>query len=89
MFQSVPQSMDHHWKDNKFVTCGQEVAVWDEARAEPVRTFSWGVDSVHAIKFNPVEAELVGACASDRGIILYDIRGSVPLRKVGDCQRYM
>jgi len=36
-------------------TCGQQVDVWDEERAEPVRSFTWGVDSISSIKFNPVE----------------------------------
>ena len=40
----------------------------------PTRTFQWGVDSVHHVKFSPVEAHLLGAAASDRSIILYDTR---------------
>ena len=46
------------------------------------RSFTWGVDSVHSLKFNPVETNILGATASDRSIILYDMRGSTPLRKV-------
>ena len=38
-----------------FVTSGSKVDVWQEGRSEPVRSFSWGVDSVHYVKFNPVE----------------------------------
>ena len=40
----------------------------------PTRTFQWGVDSVHHVKFSPVECHLLGAAASDRSIILYDTR---------------
>ena len=40
----------------------------------PTRTFQWGVDSVHHVKFSPVEVHLLGAAASDRSIILYDTR---------------
>ena len=29
--------------------------VWDEDRSHPVRSYSWGADSVHAVKFNYVE----------------------------------
>ncbi|XP_076462875.1 DDB1- and CUL4-associated factor 13-like [Babylonia areolata] len=75
-------SLDHHWKDDMFVTSGSRVDVWDERRSEPVRSFAWGVDSVHHVKFNPVETYLLGGAAHDRSILLYDMRGSAPLRKV-------
>jgi len=42
-----------------FATCGQQVDVWDEERAEPVRSFTWGVDSITSVKFNPVEVCLL------------------------------
>jgi len=51
----VFQSIDHHWSTNVFATCGQQVDVWDEERAEPVRSFTWGVDSINCVKFNPIE----------------------------------
>ena len=41
----------------------------------------WGVDSVHCVRFNPVETSLLGAAASDRSIILYDTRETRPMRK--------
>ena len=45
------------------------------------RLFQWGVDSVHCVRFNPVETSLLGAAASDRSIILYDTRETRPMRK--------
>ena len=74
--------MDHHWRDNVFATCGDEVNIWDEQRTEPMRTFTWGVDSISNVSFNPIETHILGATASDRSIMLYDMRGSTPLRKV-------
>ena len=53
--QCIYTSLDHHWRDDYFVTSGSRVDVWDEGRSEPVRSFSWGVESVHHVKFNPVE----------------------------------
>ena len=47
--------MTHHWSENKFATCGQQVDIWDEQRSEPIRSFTWGVDSIGSVKFNPVE----------------------------------
>ena len=58
IFQTLFHSMDHHWKDNIFATCGDQVDIWDEMRAEPIRTFTWGVDSIQSVKFNPVEVSL-------------------------------
>lgn len=80
--KTIFTSIDHHWSQNMFATCGQQLDIWDEDRTEPVRSFTWGVDSLHAVKFNPIETNIVGSCASDRSIILYDMRGSAPLRKV-------
>ncbi|XP_025092571.1 DDB1- and CUL4-associated factor 13-like [Pomacea canaliculata] len=78
----VYQSIDHHWFDDTFVTSGQTVDVWVDQKTEPHRSFAWGVESVHHVKFNPIETYLLGAAAHDRTIILYDMRGSAPLRKV-------
>ena len=47
--------IDHHWKDPVFATCGQQVDIWDEGRADPVRSFTWGVDTIHSVSFNSVE----------------------------------
>lgn len=40
-----------------FATCGEQVDIWDENRAEPVRSFTWGVDTIHSVKFNPIEVQ--------------------------------
>ncbi|CAB1334194.1 unnamed protein product [Coregonus sp. 'balchen'] len=54
-FTSVFTSIDHHQKEGVFVTCGQQVDIWDEQRSSPIRSFSWGVDSFSCVRFNPVE----------------------------------
>jgi len=74
--------IDHHYQDQSFATCGDTVDVWDDHRSVPVRTFNWGIDTIHSVKFNPIETHVLGATASDRSIVLYDTRGSNPLRKV-------
>lgn len=74
--------VDHSQTDQTFVTCGETVEVWDHDRFEPVRSFSWGADSVHCVRLNPVEPHVVATAASDRTVSLYDIRTSLPLRKV-------
>ncbi|CAG2190123.1 DCAF13 [Mytilus edulis] len=79
--KTIFTSIDHRWSENNFATCGQQLDIWDEDRTEPVRSFTLGVDSLHAVKFNPIETNIVGSCASDRSIISYDMRGAAPLRK--------
>jgi len=80
--KTVFQSIDHSYGNSTFATCGQQVDIWEIDRAEPVRTFTWGVDSVHAVRFNQIETHLLAGCGADRSVLLYDMRGSAPLRKV-------
>jgi len=74
--------IDHHWKLPLFATSGTRIDIWDEHRAEAVQHFSWGCDSINTVKFNPVEADILASCATDRNIALYDLRASTPIRKV-------
>ena len=74
--------ISHHRYSKQFATCGESTMLWDTGRNLPLQEFDWGVDTVHSVKFNPIEADLLAACASDRSIILYDVRASNPMRKV-------
>ncbi|XP_043267800.1 DDB1- and CUL4-associated factor 13 [Venturia canescens] len=80
--KTVITGISHHRSANLFATCGELCQMWEESRNEPIRTFKWGVDSLHDVKFNPVQTNLLAACASNRSIILYDTRDTGPLRKV-------
>ena len=74
-------SIDHHWVDNQFATSGESVCVWDYTRAEPIHTYKWGADSVLNVRYNPAESCLLASTGSDRGVSLYDLRSSLPMRK--------
>lgn len=52
--------ISHHRRDPIFATCGDTCQLWEETRNEPIRTFKWGVDSLHDVKYNPVETNLLG-----------------------------
>ncbi|XP_051879168.1 DDB1- and CUL4-associated factor 13 [Pristis pectinata] len=80
--KTVYTGIDHHWRDGVFATCGQQVDIWDEQRTSPIRSFTWSVDSISNVKFNPIETNLLASCASDRNIVLYDMRQATPLKKV-------
>lgn len=74
--------LSHHRTQPMFATCGEVCSLWDATRNEPLQTLRWGVDTLHAVAFNPVEQNLLACCASDRSLIFYDIREASPLRKV-------
>ncbi|GAB9465913.1 Glycoside hydrolase [Globisporangium polare] len=74
--------IDHHWTKNLFATCSSKVQVWDHQRSEPTHEFSWGADSITAVKFNPAEASLLASTGSDRTVTLYDIRVASSMRKI-------
>ena len=51
-------------------------------RSEPLHTFTWGADSIISLQWNPAETHLLGSTGTDRGIVMYDVRGATPIRKV-------
>eukprot|EP00123_Amoebidium_parasiticum_P000808 comp11710_c0_seq1/m.6274 comp11710_c0_seq1/g.6274 ORF comp11710_c0_seq1/g.6274 comp11710_c0_seq1/m.6274 type:complete len:447 (-) comp11710_c0_seq1:479-1819(-) len=74
--------VDHHRRKGLFATGGSVVEVWDHHRSEPVHNFSWGADTITAVKFNSVEVDVFASCATDRSLVLYDIRMGSPLKKL-------
>lgn len=75
-------AVDHHRSKNIFTTASSVVDVWDHSRAEPIRTFDWGTETIHAVKFNQTEVSILASAGSDRTITLYDIRSQSPIQKV-------
>lgn len=66
-----------------FATSGsQEVAIWDVTRGEPLTTFSWGADTISATRFNQAERGLLGSLATDRSLMLHDLRTRTTIAKV-------
>lgn len=80
--RGVLTGITHHRRDALFATCGENVHLWEHARSEPLRTLNWGVDTVYAVRFNPIEVNVMASASSDRSIVLYDTRESQPLRRV-------
>jgi WD repeat and SOF domain-containing protein 1 len=75
-------SIDHHWSEPLVATCGVDVQVWDHERSEAVVTLSWGSESVQSVRFNPVERHVLASTASDRSVVLHDIRSGTAIRKL-------
>lgn len=75
-------ALSHNQIHPIYATVGEVCSIWEHSRSEPLSSFKWGVDTLHAVAFNPIETTLLAACASDRSIIFYDNRESRPLRKI-------
>eukprot|EP00830_Metopus_es_P012368 TRINITY_DN2713_c0_g1_i1.p1 TRINITY_DN2713_c0_g1~~TRINITY_DN2713_c0_g1_i1.p1 ORF type:complete len:462 (-),score=67.91 TRINITY_DN2713_c0_g1_i1:109-1494(-) len=75
-------SVHCHFNEPLFATGGSVVQIWNYERSSPVESFDWGVDSVIKVRFNPSETNLLLGTSLDRSIILYDIKGNTPLKKV-------
>ncbi|KAK9696287.1 Protein sof1 [Basidiobolus ranarum] len=80
--KSVFNAVDHHREEPWFATSGNDVEIWDVNRSEPTQTFSWGADTINAVKFNQTETNILASCGTDRTITLYDLRSSTPLAKL-------
>ena len=81
-FGGALRDVDCHWGKETFATAGAAVEIWSEGRTEPAAQFSWGVDTVLSVRFNPVEPDVFASCGSDRSIALYDVRTQTPIRKL-------
>lgn len=75
-------AIDHHRTEGTFATSGVRVDLWSHERADPIHSFEWGADSVNTVKFSPVEQHILVSTATDRNIVLYDIRQKSPLKKI-------
>lgn len=59
-FQTIVTSLSHQRGENRFVTCGEVCQLWEHGRNEPIRSYQWGVDSLHHVSFNQIETNLLG-----------------------------
>jgi WD repeat and SOF domain-containing protein 1 len=80
--RTVLTGIHHHRKDPVYVTSGDCVHIWEDSKAEPIRTMQWGDSTVSSVQFNHVETNVIGACLSNTSVMLYDMREAQPIRKV-------
>jgi WD repeat and SOF domain-containing protein 1 len=75
--------IDHHRNTSLFVISTSVIEVWDEHRTlKPLHVYSWGVDTIQTVRYNPIETSILAAAASDRSILFYDIRTNSCLKKM-------
>lgn len=84
--KATPRCVDAQWNvASPFYATGDissTVNVYNPETSDPIRSYTWGNDSLTSIKFNPTEPQLLATSSQDRSITLYDIRSSKPIRKV-------
>jgi len=74
--------MDGHRSRYLLATGSRQIDIWDTTRSTPIQTMAFSDDTMTAVKFSPVETEILAATATDRSLSLYDIREESAVRKI-------
>lgn len=67
-----------------FATAGESIDVYRYGRTDPVRSLrATGHDTLHSVRFNQADPDLLAAACSDRSLLLYDLRAdtAAPIHK--------
>lgn len=73
-----------HRGKNAFAASSGVVSIYDLERfTAPPEVLKWptATDTITTVQFNQVETSILASCATDRSIVLYDLRTSMPLAK--------
>lgn len=78
--------LSHHRSEPAFAASNSAgISIYDTSRSTsgPVQTLSWptSIDTVNAVAFNQVETSILASAATDRSIVLYDLRTNSPIAK--------
>ncbi|ORY07260.1 WD40-repeat-containing domain protein [Clohesyomyces aquaticus] len=78
-------SVSHHRSIPSFAAASSNIAIYDTSRASqtPVQALTWptAIDTINAVAFNQTETSILASCATDRAVILYDLRTGSPLHR--------
>jgi WD repeat and SOF domain-containing protein 1 len=78
-------SISRHRSDPSFAVAHSGISVYDLNRpnSAPTQNLAWpkSVDSVTSLAFNQTETSLIASTASDRSLVLYDLRTNTPLHR--------
>ena len=79
-------SISHHRSLPNFAASSSVISIYELSRSSstPSQTLNWpnSTDTISALSWNQTETSVLASCATDRSIILYDLRTSSPLSKV-------
>lgn len=77
-------SLSHHRSKDSFAAASSVISIYDlERQNAPPEILKWptSTDTITAVSFNQTETSILASAATDRSIILYDLRTSMPLAK--------
>jgi len=78
-------SVSHHRTLPSFAAASSTISIYDTSRTSgaPVQSMVWpsAIDTINHVSFNQVETSILASCATDRAVILYDLRTSMPLHR--------
>ncbi len=79
-------SISHHRTHPNFAASSSVISIYDLSRASsaPIQTLAWptSTDTITSVAFNQTETSILASTATDRSVIMYDLRTSSPLSKV-------
>ncbi len=78
-------SLSHHRSLPQFAASSSVISVYDLTRTSstPLQTLHWptSTDTITTVSFNQTETSLLASTATDRSLVLYDLRTQSPLTK--------
>lgn len=77
-------SVSHHRSNKSFAAASSVISIYDlEKTTAPPEVLKWptSTDTITTVSFNQVETSILASAATDRSIVLYDLRTSMPLAK--------
>jgi len=84
--QTAFTGVAHHRTLPNFAASSNVISIYDLSRSAAValQTLHWptSTDTINTVAFNQTETSILASCATDRSIVLYDLRTSSPLSKV-------
>lgn len=80
--QTAFTGLSHHRDFQTFAASSSVISIFDLSRSSgaPLQALHWP-NSIKALAFNQVETSILASAATDRSIVLYDMRTSSPLSK--------
>lgn len=77
-------SISHHRNKNAFAVASDVISIYDlERHTAAPEVIAWPnkADTITSVAFNQVETSVIASCATDRAVVLYDVRSSTPVAK--------
>ncbi|RFU29098.1 hypothetical protein B7463_g7240, partial [Scytalidium lignicola] len=77
-------SVSHHRNKSSFAASSSVVSIYDlERYTAPPEILKWptSTDTITTVEFNQIETSILGSAATDRSVVFYDLRTSMPIAK--------